>query len=100
MSGGHFEYKQYGISDIADVIDSLIRKNGKELTSEEIRERYGYGYPSNWLEKYPEDRFHYKYSDEVALTLGGNLFGGDEDYTLFGQFQDNNNIYTRVRYSF
>jgi hypothetical protein len=65
MSGGHFDYNQYQINDIADEIDSIVRKNGKELTKNEIEERYGYGYPANWLERYPEARFHYKYPDEV-----------------------------------
>ncbi|MHB9029429.1 MAG: porin [Candidatus Latescibacterota bacterium] len=42
----------------------------------------------------------YKYSDQVTLTLGGNFFGGERNHTLFGQFEDNSNIYTRFRYSF
>lgn len=42
----------------------------------------------------------YKFSDQVTLALGGNLFGGEDVYTLFGQFEENNNIYTRFRYNF
>lgn len=63
MSGGHFDYNQYKIGYIADSIQQMIDKNGKEKTREEIKEE-GWRDPS-WYEKYPEDRFHYKYPDEV-----------------------------------
>jgi hypothetical protein len=42
----------------------------------------------------------YKHSDQLSFAFGGNFFGGEEVYTLFGQFEDNNNLYTRVRYNY
>ena len=42
----------------------------------------------------------YKFSDEVSISAGGNFFGGEKVYTLFGQFKDNNNLYARFRYNF
>lgn len=42
----------------------------------------------------------YKFTDNLSLTLGGNLFGGKKDHTFFGQLYRNDNVYTRVRYSF
>jgi len=63
MSGGAFEYNQYKIDQIAEEIKSLIYKNGKEKTQEELKDA-GWRDP-NWYEKYPEDKFHYKYPDEV-----------------------------------
>ena len=42
----------------------------------------------------------YKVSDAIKWTVGGSLIGGDLPYTMFGQFRDNSNIFTRVRYSF
>ena len=42
----------------------------------------------------------YKFSDAVSTSVGGNVFGGEETHTLFGQFQDNTNLYTRFRYAF
>ncbi|MFH1680004.1 MAG: hypothetical protein ABIH26_05095, partial [Candidatus Eisenbacteria bacterium] len=42
----------------------------------------------------------YKVSDEVEVALGGNLFEGKRDDTQFGQFGKNDNIYTRIRYTF
>lgn len=63
MSGGAFEYGQYKIGYIADEVEQLIRKNGKEKTKEEMKDE-GWRDP-DWYEKYPEDKFHYKYPDEV-----------------------------------
>ncbi|MDY6879484.1 MAG: hypothetical protein V2J25_17995 [Desulfatiglans sp.] len=42
----------------------------------------------------------YKISDSLMITLGGNIFTGDADYTFFGQFEKNSNIYAGIRYSF
>lgn len=42
----------------------------------------------------------YKLSDPIGWTVGGSFVGGDAPYTMFGQFRDNSNIFTRVRYSF
>jgi hypothetical protein len=42
----------------------------------------------------------YDYTDEVNLTLGANLFQGNDERTLFGMNEDNSNVFLRVRYSF
>jgi hypothetical protein len=42
----------------------------------------------------------YDYTDEVNLTVGANLFQGNDERTLFGMNEDNSNVYVRVRYSF
>jgi hypothetical protein len=42
----------------------------------------------------------YKVTDNWLVTAGGNVFLGSQDYTFLGQFQDNNNVYAAVRYSF
>jgi len=63
MSGGAFDYKQWHIEQIADDVEKLIEKNGREKTREELKEE---GWRNDdWYEKYPEDLYHYKYPDEV-----------------------------------
>jgi hypothetical protein len=42
----------------------------------------------------------YKITDNWQIDGGCNLFWGEHDYTFWGQFQDNSNIYTGLRYSF
>lgn len=62
MSGGHWEYLQYRFTDVAEDIRKLIEQNGKEKTQEEIK----YSYMSDdFFERYPHEKFHYKYSDEM-----------------------------------
>ncbi len=43
---------------------------------------------------------NYKLNDNLALEIGGNIFFGDYPNTFFGQFQNNTNVYTGLRYSF
>lgn len=42
----------------------------------------------------------YRASDQWSFTVGANLFGGQEEHTFFGQFEDNSNLYIRARYIF
>jgi hypothetical protein len=43
---------------------------------------------------------NYKATDSLALEMGANIFAGEDDYTFFGQFHYNTNLYGAVRYSF
>lgn len=49
---------------------------------------------------YMRPNVHYKLSDNLAAEAGANIFFGDYPSTFFGQFENNTNIYTAVRYSF
>ncbi len=42
----------------------------------------------------------YRLSDTWSGEMGMNLFGGRDDYTFFGQFEENSNFFARLRYSF
>lgn len=65
MSGGQWEYKQYFLTEVIEDIDRLIEKNGVKKSPEEMRSERSWDSSLDWYEKYPEDSFHYKYSDEV-----------------------------------
>ena len=67
MSGGAFDYNQQTILRIAEDIQEVIDKNGKEKTREEIKAE-GWR-DDNWYKKYPEDLFHYKYTDDVIEEM-------------------------------
>ncbi len=49
---------------------------------------------------YMRPNINYKVSDNLAVEAGANIFFGDYPDTFFGQFQNNTNIYTGLRYSF
>lgn len=42
----------------------------------------------------------YKYTDELELMAGGNVFDGTYESTEFGQFQLNDNLYVKLTYGF
>ena len=52
-----------------------------------------------------QDYYHrpsvkYRFNDELNLTVGGNIFGGEQQHTFFGQFDDASNVYARLRWSY
>lgn len=49
---------------------------------------------------YARPNINYKLSDNLTVEGGANIFFGDYPDTFFGQFENNTNIYTAVRYSF
>jgi len=51
MSGGHFEYQQYRIEDIAQSIEELIKSNDDESLNE-WGYRRGHGYSTETIEKF------------------------------------------------
>ncbi len=58
----------------------------------------GYYSPSD-RDAYLRPYMSYKYSDNLFVKLGANIFIGAENYTFFGQLKNNTNIYLGVRYS-
>ena len=63
MSGGHWDYLQYRLADVAEDIGKLIDQNGQLKNAEELKEeRWN---DDAWYEKYPEEKYHHEYPDEV-----------------------------------
>ena len=46
----------------------------------------------------PEIR--YSFTDSIWAAIGGNIFGGGERWSQFGQLEKNGNSYLQVRYEF
>ena len=63
MSGGHWDYKQYFLTEVIEDLSKLIHQNGQLKSNDELKEQ------SRWdieyHEKYPEDKFHKEYSPEI-----------------------------------
>jgi len=45
-------------------------------------------------------RCHQPGFDALEIAGGGNYFNGQQQHTMFGQFEDNSNIYVRAKYIF
>ena len=54
----------------------------------------------NDKDAYLRPLMQYKFTDQVVLIAGGNIFVGDCRKTFFAQFEKNTNIYLAVRYGF
>ncbi len=59
MSGGHFDYDQHKIKDIAESIQSILDRQGKEKSRED---RWA---TEEWYKKYPDERYYHTYSKET-----------------------------------
>ena len=59
MSGGHFNYKQFYITEIADRIEEELNNQGKEIS---IGELWG---DKEYYEKYPEEKFYITYPEHI-----------------------------------
>jgi len=86
MSGGHFDYQQYRLHDIAHMIDELVRGNGVtndfnycrnysaetiakfKLTSETLRKAAAMAQRVDWLVSGDdsEETFHARWKEEVG----------------------------------
>ncbi|CAH1188975.1 conserved hypothetical protein [Candidatus Nitrotoga sp. BS] len=60
---------------------------------------FSYYSPSD-ADFYIRPKVNYRINDHWISELGGNLFGGKNVHTFFGQFRDNSNIYLALRYGF
>ena len=60
---------------------------------------FSYYSPSD-ADFYLRPKVNYRVDDHWTTELGGNMFGGKNVHTFFGQFRGNSNIYLALRYGF
>ena len=60
MSGGHFDYKQYDIENIADSIEQEVIESGKPIPES----KWDY-YDREWYLEHPEEAMNYAYPESV-----------------------------------
>ena len=81
MSGGHFNYSQYNIDQIANDIELIIDNNeSKEVN--EWGDRVGYGFPPEVIDKFREAVTHlrrsYVYAQRIDWLVSGD--DGEENF--------------------
>jgi hypothetical protein len=57
-------------------------------------------YSPSEQDAYLRPLIHYDATDYWSIEVGGNLFYGEKEHTVFGQLEKNNNVYLGVRYAF
>ncbi len=63
MSGGHFDYKQYQINEIANNIEEELNKQGKEKPKNQLY------IDKEFYEKYPEEKYYPYYPKIVQEKM-------------------------------
>ena len=75
MSGGHFDYKQWEIGNIADEVEQLILTNDSE-EKDEWGDRKGYHYTPETIEEFKKGlvllRQAYVYAQRIDWLVSGD----------------------------
>ena len=87
MSGGHFDYQQYRMEDIADGIDRLIDENDstKKYTG---GEDIGYHFPPEIIERFKQTAHTLRQAHEMTQRVD-RLISGDDGEESFMSRWDN-----------
>ncbi len=72
----------------------------KMLMNQNVRISLFIFYSPTGQDGYLRPNVQYKLSDNWTIDGGGNIFFGEKEYTFFGQFQDNTNLYMGLRYNY
>jgi hypothetical protein len=100
---GNFERAQQSLPSpfIRDEVKHLLTSRVTQKLMDENLTLSGFVFWSPGDEDvYFRPSIEYKYTDEVTLAAGGNVFAGRHPNTDFGQFQKNDNAYLKVTYGF
>jgi len=81
MSGGHFDYAQYRLNDIASAIDELIAGND-DKTQNEYGEARGYGFGPTTIERFREAAHGLRMAAEMAQRVDWLVSGDDGEGTF------------------
>jgi len=86
MSGGHFEYQQYRIEDIAAEIEELIKSNNDER-KDEFGYTRGRNYPPEIIEKFKEAQHTLRQAAEMAQRVDWLVSGDDGEESFLRRWQ-------------
>lgn len=90
MSGGHFDYDQYRIRQIADSIDQLIRQNGKkkDYKVSEWEDEHYYEYPAEVIEKFKEGYDTLRKAEIYAQRIDWLVSGDDGEESFIERLKE------------
>lgn len=87
MSGGHFNYKQHGIFDIADDIEQMVSENDStEL--DEYDYRKGYGFPPEIIERFKEAVVTLRKAGTMAQRVDWLASGDDGEESFMRRWDE------------
>ena len=87
MSGGHFDYNQYKIGQIADEIEQLIETNNSDEI-DQWGQRVGRDYPEEIVDKFREALVTLKKAEIMAQRIDWLVSGDDGEETFLRRWRD------------
>jgi len=78
MSGGHFDYRQYLLNDIASEIERVVERNDSSEV-DEFGDKIGYGYNEETLKYFKE---------AIVLLKKCGKMVHDIDYLICGDYSE------------
>ena len=86
MSGGHFDYQQYHLDNMADEIDKIVEHNDiKELDSWGYQ--IGENFPSEIIEKFEETSAYLRRASDMVQRVDWLLSGDDGESSFMSRWE-------------
>lgn len=91
-------------ADIKSLVDKYRQLLTLRLTYQTQQQTLKYTafifYSPSDQDAYLKSVIDYRYNDQWQLSIGTNIFQGKNNFSFFGQHQDNSNLWLRARYQF
>jgi len=87
MSGGHFDYNQHHINDIAMEIESIIENNNNK-DIDEYGQTIGYFYPDEIIKKFKDAVFYLKMAEIYAQRVDWLISGDDGEEQFLSRLKE------------
>jgi len=87
MSGGHFNYDQYRIRQIADEVEHLIETNNIEET-DSYGDKISYSFPQEIIEKFKEAVLTLRMAEVMAQRIDSLVSGDDGEGSFLRRWNE------------
>jgi len=87
MSGGHFNYDQYRIRQIADEVERLIETNNIEET-DPYGDKISYSFPQEIIEKFQEAVLTLRMAEVMAQRIDWLVSGDDGEESFLRRWNE------------
>ena len=88
MSGGHFDYNQYRLDDIAVEIDDIIKNNDNKELDEVFKEPIGRHYPKEIIDLFKETAHTVRQARDMIQRVDWLLCGDDGEESFLSRWKE------------
>lgn len=88
MSGGHFDYTQYHLLDIAEEIEGIIKNNDNEELNDWTEEPIGRHYPKEIIDLFKETAHTLRQAKDMVHRVDWLLCGDDGQESFLRRWKE------------